>query len=331
MRQIDRISVVSLFIFLAGLLGTAQDVTLHSGTSVVLVPTLVTNIAGEPIFRLSAEDFAIYDNGVQQKIQLDENVWGERMSVVVAIQRGHSAVGILDKVKKLGSLLYPIAGEGKGEVAVVAFDDKPELKLDFTTDLDQANKAISQIAPGSYNCSVLDALAYSIALLNARPSRNRKVLFLVSGASDDGSNATIPDIMRQIERSNVLIYSATYSPSEASKLSDAFADPGTQPINLLGVFSSLLRSAKENVPKTVAKMSGGEYLPFHDEQALEREFDGVNNHFFNQYLLSFTPKNLSLGQHSLRVVVAGRGDVVVTARTGYWVGRGQVNDPSADK
>jgi len=298
---------------------------------VVLVPTLVTNIASEPIFRLSAEDFSVYDNGVQQKIQLDENVWGERMSIVVAIQKGHSADGTLDKVKKLGSLLYPIAGEGKGEVAVVAFDGKPELKHDFTTDLDQANEAISQIAPGSYNCFVLDAIAYSIALLDARPSTSRKVLFLVSGPSDDGSKATIPEVMRQIERSNVLIYSATYSPSEASKLGDAFADPTARSVNLLGVFSSLLRSAKENVPKTVAVMSGGEYLPFHDEKALEQEFAGVNNHFFNQYLLSFTPKKLSLGQHTLRVVVAGRGDVVVTARTGYWVGQGQSNDPPAAK
>lgn len=186
MGRIGRFSIVSLFIFLAGFLSTAQDVTIHSGTSVVLVPTLVTNIAGEPIFRLSAEDFAVYDNGVQQKIQLDENVWGERMSVVVAIQKGHSADGTLDKVKKLGSLLYPIAGEGKGEVAVVAFDGKPELKHDFTTDLDQVNKAISQIAPGSYSCSVLDAIAYSIALLDARPSTNRKVLFLPLTASSSG-------------------------------------------------------------------------------------------------------------------------------------------------
>ncbi len=331
MWRIGRFSVASSFIFLAGFLSTAQDVTIRSGTSVVLVPALVTNIAGEPVFRLSAEDFAVYDNGVQQKIQLDENVWGERMSIVVAIQKGHSADGILDKVKKLGSLLYPIAGEEKGEVAVVAFDGKPELKHEFTTDLDQANKAIGQIAPGSYNCSVLDAIAYSIALLDARPSTNRKVLFLVSGPSDDGSKATTPEIMRQIERSNVLIYSATYSSSEASKLGDAFADPTAHWVNLLGAFSSLLRSAKENVPKTVAEMSGGEYLPFHDEKTLEQEFAGVNNHFFNQYLLSFTPKKLSLGQHSLRVVVASRGDVVVTARTGYWVGRSQSNDPQADK
>lgn len=102
-------------------------------------------------------------------------------------------------------------------------------------------------------------------------------------------------------------------------------------MNILGIFSSLMRSAKENVPKTVAEMSGGEYLPFHDEKTLEQEFAGVNNHFFNQYLLSFTPKKLSLGQHSLRVVVASRGDVLVTARTGYWVGEALTKDEPEGK
>jgi VWFA-related protein len=327
---IDRFSIISMLIFLAGALCAAQDLTLHSGTSVVLVPTLVTNIAGDPIFRLSAEDFTVYDNGVQQKIQLDENVWGERMSIVVAIQKGHSADATLDKVKRLGSLLYPIVGEGKGEVAVVAFDDKPELKHDFTSDLDQATKSIGQIAPGSYSCAVLDAIAYSIALLDARPPTNRKVLFVVSGANDDGSKANTPEIMRQIERSNVLIYSASYSQTMTSKVGESVADPSSHPVNLLATFSGLLRSAKENVLQTVAQVSGGEYMLFHDQKTLEQEFAEVNNHFFNQYLLSFTPKKLSLGQHSIRVVVASRGDVVVTARTGYWVGQATPNDHPAD-
>lgn len=312
-------------------LAVAQEVTLHGGTSVVLVPTLVTNTAGEPVFGLTAADFSVYDNGVQQKIHLDEDAPAAQTSVVVAVQKGHSADGTLDKVRRLGSLLYPIVGEGRGEVAIVAFDDKPQLKQDFTANLDQATKALNQIAPGTYGSAVLDAIAYSAQLLDSRPPSNRKVLFLVSGANDDGSRATIPEVMRQLERSNILIYSATYSQSTASKLGQDVADPSDHPINLLGVFSDLVRSAKDNVPQTVAAMSGGEYLPFHDEKTLEQELAGVNNHFFNQYLLSFTPKKLSLGQHSLRVVVADRSDLVVTARTGYWVGETIPKDAAGGK
>ncbi len=320
---------VTLLAFLVA--ASAQDVTLHGGTTVVLVPTLVTDIAGSPVYGLTAADFSIYDNGVEQKVHLDDNVRAAQTSVVVAVQKGHSADATLDKVRRLGSMLYPIVGEGRGEVAIVAFDDKPELKQDFTTNLDQATKVLNQIAPGTYGSAVLDAIAYSADLLDSRPPGNRKVLFLVSGPNDDGSRASIPEVMRQIERSNVLIYSATYSQKTLSKMGEAVADPTQHPVNLLGIFSSLMKSAKENVPKTVAEMSGGEYLPFHDERALEDGLAGVNNHFFNQYLLSFTPRKLSLGQHSLRVGVSSRSDLVVSARTGYWVGEAQPKDAAEGK
>jgi VWFA-related protein len=321
---------VALFLFLLPSL-LAQDLTLHGGTSVVLVPTLVTNGAGEPVFGLSARDFAVYDNGVEQKIHLDEDVQAAQTSVVVAVQKGHSSEGTLDKVRRLGSLLYPIVGENRGEVAVVAFDDKPELKLDFTANLDQATKVLNNIAPGTYSNAVLDAIAYSVQLLDARATGNRKVLFLVSAANDDGSKATIPEVIRQIERSNILIYSATYSQKTSSKMGEAVADPTDHPVNILGLLSGLMKSAKENVPRTVAQMSGGEYLPFHDEKVLEEQLAGVNNHYFNQYLLSFTPQKLSVGQHSLRVAVAGRSDLVVTARTGYWVGEAPLKDAAEGK
>ena len=307
----------TLAIFLTASL--AQDITLHGGTTVVLVPTLVTNIAGEPVFGLSAANFSVYDNGVEQKVHLDEDAPAAQTSVVIAVEKGHSADGTLDKVRRLGSLLYPIVGEGRGEVAVVAFDDKPEVKLDFTANLDQATKALTQIAPGSYGSAVLDAIAYSTQMLDSRPPTSRKVLFLVSGPNDDNSKASIPEVMRQIERSNVLIYSATYSQTASSKIGETIADPAQHPVNLLGAFSSLLKSAKENVPKTVAEMSGGEYLPFHDEKVLEQELAGVNNHFFNQYLLSFTPdRSDDAGYHLIVVKLRDRPDAKVRTRPGYW-------------
>ena len=311
---------------------SAQDVTLHGGTSVVLVPTLVTDLTGEPVFGLSASNFAIYDNGVQQKIQLDETLRTEPISVVVAIEKGHSADEILDKVKRIGSLLYPIVGEGKGEAAVVAFDSKPVLMQDFTGDLDLVTAALKRISVGDYNAASLDAISYSTTLLEGRPQTNRKVLFLVCGPTDRGSAATIPEVIRKVERSNVLVYGAAYQPGAVAKMDkvgQTVADPSSHPVNLFGIFSALTKSAKENIPETIAEMSGGEYYLFNDEKKLEDKMTDVNNHFFNQYLLSFTPKKLSLGQHSLRVEVRGRGEVALSARTGYWVGEAPQKEAQA--
>jgi VWFA-related protein len=311
---------------------SAQDLTLHGGTSIVLVPTLVTDFAGEPVFGLAAGNFAVYDNGLEQNIQLDETLRSGPIAVVVAIERGHSADQTLDKIKRVGSLLYPIVGEGKGEAAVVAFDSKPVLMQDFTGNLDLVTAALSRISAGDYNATSLDAIAYSSALLEARPATNRKVLFLIWEPNDRGSSATIPEVVRKVERSNVLVYGAAYNPGTATKMDkvgQTIADPLSHPVNLLGIFSALTKSAQDNIPQTIAEMSGGEYYLFNDEKKLEDRMADVNNHFFNQYLLSFTPKKLSLGQHSLRVEVHGHGEVAVSARTGYWVGEAPQKDVQA--
>ena len=321
-----RLAFICLLACAVGTVAVAQEITLHGGTTVVLVPALVTDLNGEPIFGLKAQDFVIYDNGAEQKAHLDDSGRPPQTSVVVAVQRGHDEQETLDKVRRIGSLLYPLIGEGRGEAAVVGFDSQPALLQGFTSDSDLINAAFAKLSPGDHFSAVLDAVSYATLMLDGRPQENRKVLFLVSEPTDSGSTATVPQVIREVERSNVLVYSTTYKPSKSSKLGGAIADPESHPVNLFAVFSSIVKSAKENVPKTMAAMSGGEYLPFGNERQLEDQLSSVNNHFFNQYLLSFTPSKLSLGQHSVRVQVRGRPDVVVSARTGYWVSESPQKD-----
>ena len=51
--------------------GSAQT-TLHTTTTLVAVPTLVQTSGKEPVFSLTAEDFVLTDNGVPQKVTLEE-------------------------------------------------------------------------------------------------------------------------------------------------------------------------------------------------------------------------------------------------------------------
>ncbi|HUZ04342.1 MAG TPA: hypothetical protein VMU62_03210, partial [Acidobacteriaceae bacterium] len=46
--------------------------TFHARTNLVPVPTLVESKTGEPVFGLTAKDFIVKDNGVEQKnVRLD--------------------------------------------------------------------------------------------------------------------------------------------------------------------------------------------------------------------------------------------------------------------
>ena len=59
-------------------------------------------------------------------------------------------------------------------------------------------------------------------------------------------------------------------------------------------------------------------MPFKSEMVFEDKMAEIANHVFNLYLLSFQPKDLQPGQHSLKVGLRFSSDSKIYARRGYW-------------
>ena len=90
----------------------AQQVpTLRTRTNLVLVPTLVESKTGEPVFNLTAKDFLVTDNGVEQKIHLDPETYQQPISIVVLVQVGRSAVREFYKYQGLPTMVNALAGD----------------------------------------------------------------------------------------------------------------------------------------------------------------------------------------------------------------------------
>src|SRR5579871_768021 len=71
-------------------------------TNVVLVPTLVEKDHGNIIYGLKTGDFALEDNGVPQKLRVEEDMDSAPIALVVAVQQGRMSGLEYDKVFKLG-------------------------------------------------------------------------------------------------------------------------------------------------------------------------------------------------------------------------------------
>src|SRR5580692_1143238 len=91
--------------------------TLRSTTNAVLVPTLVEKDEGQVVYGLKAGDFVLEDNGVPQKLRVEEDMDTAPVALVVAVQQGRMAALEFDKIAKLGPLLDLFLGDGKGEAA----------------------------------------------------------------------------------------------------------------------------------------------------------------------------------------------------------------------
>ena len=76
---------------------------------------------------------------------------------------------------------------------------------------------------------------------------------------------------------------------------------------------------KQNIPETVARLTGGEYFKLADPGNLERDLLTISNHVPNRYVLSYRPQSPHPGYHALDLRLNGYPKLHVTARSSYWV------------
>lgn len=330
-----------------------QVPSFRAEANLVLVPTLVRDHSGKPVFTLSAEDFTITDNGVPQKINLEQDTDGQPLALVVAIETGGSGADHLDEYSRLGVMVQALVGDVEHRVAVVGFDSKPHLLQEFTSDWGVVNQGLSELAPGDDGAAIFDAVSYSVDLLRSSPPAYRKAILLVSETLDHGSEIGLAETVRSVSDTNTIIYSLAFSSTKSNFKQNGSRilrddrpgpphgcmakDPDNpdqnrvpQFWNCLGLLVPPLRvaqlavltgvdSLRRNAPETIAHLTGGEYYKFGNQKNLEQALFTISNHVPNRYLLSFRPQSPSPGPHALEVKLKDYPKLEVTARRTYWV------------
>jgi VWFA-related protein len=313
-------------LFLVGGRGTAfaaaqaDTPAFRVNTSVVLVPTLVETPSGEVVYTLKPGDFLLEDNGVPQRIQVDEDFDQAPVSLIVAIEKGRTSLLQFQKISRIGPLVDLFLGQGRGEAAVVTFDSQPQLLTDFTRDTDAISKDLQTLQPGDGGAAILDTVSYCVDLLEQQPKNRRRVLLLISESRDHGSkHVNSQQLIERLGTSNTLILSLTYSASKAEFLNDAKGEGGVGATpNLMAPLMMAIAAVHKNVAREIAVMSGGEYAPFTREKAFQQRIAEVAKHSRNRYLLSFHPTDRAPGLHTLKVRLAGDYGARVIARANYW-------------
>ncbi|HEX4006588.1 MAG TPA: VWA domain-containing protein [Acidobacteriaceae bacterium] len=294
--------------------------TFHVSTSVVIVPTLVEQKKGEVLYGLKPADFEVFDNGVQQKIHVDDDMDSQPVSLVVCVERGRDAPLEFDKIGKLGPLLESFIGDGLGEVALVAFDSRPVWAEPFTSNLNSISRALAQMPAGDGGAAILDAVGYSVNLLEQRPPDHRRVLLLISESRDHGSHRfNIPELVERIGTSNTLVQSLVFSPSKSELIDWGRGNtPGGTELNMLAPLLMTVNAMRRNTPRTLAALSGGEYAPFTRDKGFQNRVEEAASHARNRYILSFRPTDLTPGLHSIEVRLTQDYGARVIARNSYW-------------
>jgi VWFA-related protein len=293
--------------------------TLHVTANEVLVPTLVEKSGGDVVYGLKADDFVLEDNGVPQKIRVQEEMDTAPVALVVAVEEGGVSVLEFDKLAKLGPLLDLFLTDGKGKAALVGFDSRPRLIHDFTHTSEEINEALKNLQPGDGGDAILDTVSYAVDLLQMQPKEYRRVLLLISEARDHGSKHNKPaQVIRKIGQSDVLVLSVSFSPAKAELLHDIKDNGDNRVMNPISTLLMVVQAFKKNVSKEVAHMSGGEYNTFTLDKGFEKRIVESAQHARNRYLITFSPTDSTPGLHTIRVRLAQDYGARIVARANYW-------------
>jgi VWFA-related protein len=219
---------------------------LSEQTSLVVVPALVRNKSGSLVFTLKADDFVLTDDGIPQKLTLEQDAGGEPLALVVVVETGGAGAREFDKLGPLPQLLDTVVGSVPHKIAVVTFDSAPDLVQRFTPRIDVAAQVISDLTPGCSrqhhmeNCAapgsvhdlttadngaaILDSLGFAVDLLRNQPVGYRRAILLLSETVDRGSNMKIEEAVRAISDTNTAIYSIAYSTAKSEAAHYAYRE-----------------------------------------------------------------------------------------------------------
>lgn len=330
----------------------AQDTSQFSVRSnLVFLPTRVQDKRGETVYGLRPEQFIVEDNGVPQKVNVDEDPESSGLSLVVAVQCGRSANLELKKLKGLGAMIAGIVGDAPHEVAIVSYGAGPFVLSDFSRSSDAVKDGLAKLGDCHSNyAATIDTVYFAINMLKRRQNHYRRAILLIGETRDHGSKAKLDEVVSELGITDTVIYSVAFSPArdevfhDLLHANDAYNEPPPKkmgrppdvekpavpeggwtektplfswPPELLLIVNALRR----NSASELAALSGGEYANFTTQKGFEAELHRISNEIHNYYLLSFKPAaEEAWGLHTLKVRVADYPDAVIQTRKSYWAG-----------
>jgi VWFA-related protein len=301
--------------------GQVNAPTLRVTTNEVLVPTLVERAHGGGIlYGLKSADFVVEDNGVAQRIRVQEELDTAPVALVIALEEGREGWLEFDKLAKLGPLLEFFLSDARSQAALVGFGSKPRLICDYTHSEERLSEGLQRLEPADGGAAILDTISYAVDLLEDRPKEYRRVLLLVSEERDHGSKHTKPaQLIRKVGRSDVLVLSVSFSPSKAELIHDVKDSGEDRTMNVVSTLVMAVQAFKKNVAKQVAVMSGGEYMTFTRDKTFESRVLEAAKDARNRYLITFSPTDPTPGLHSIRVRTTQDYGARIVARANYWL------------
>jgi VWFA-related protein len=261
------------------------DYSIKVDVPLVNLDVLVTTKDGQTIPGLKQENFKIMEDGQPQKIS---NFNRSEAPITAVLLIEYASTNLRYMYDALNAS-YTFASTLKKEdwVAVVSYDMRPQILVDFTQDKNAINGALNMLRiPGFRERNLFDALFDTLDRIDR--IEGKKYVILVSSGADTFSKLNLDQILKKIKATrDTTIYAVSIGWQYRERV-DA-ASMGNDPFG-----RSVGWLQNDNQMKTFANLTGGRaYFP-RFEGELPEIFHDVSNDIRNQYTIAYRPTNTKL-------------------------------------
>ena len=270
-------------------------------STLVLIPTTVTDPLNRYVLGLQKEDFHLFEDGAQQNIT---HFSGEDVPLSLGVCFDTSgSMGDKLRTSRQAALQFLKTMNAQDEVFLVEFSDRATLAVPFTNKADEVADKLNSIEPGGLT-AMLDA--GEMALREMRKAKNpRKTILIISDGGDNNSKYSASEIQKLVREADVQIYAmGVFEP-------DIFASMTKEEISGPRLLSEL------------AEQTGGRAYSASNPNDLPSVATRIGIELRNQYVLAYSPKNQTRDGKYRRVEVkvaepAGIPDLKLHWRLGYY-------------
>ncbi|WP_246153603.1 VWA domain-containing protein [Terriglobus albidus] len=244
-----------------------RGASIRVSVNLVLVPMTVTDPMNRLVTGLERENFWVYENNQPQEIRtfsLDD----APVTIGIIFDMSGSMGSKFQRARKALSAFMRTSNP-EDEFFVVAFNDRPAVVVDNTSNVDDVEARMAMMKPES-RTALIDAVYLGLHKLKDA-KYDRKALLIISDGGDNRSRYTEGELRRAVRESDVQIYS-------------------------IGIFDTYASTPEEIAGpimlNDICEMTGGRMFRVTDVAELGDIAARISQELRNEYVVGFRPGDL---------------------------------------
>jgi Ca-activated chloride channel family protein len=217
MRRPRLILPTAVLSFVTASTAAPAQAPFQSSVDLVALDVCAMDRQGRPA-AMSADDLAVFDNGMQQQVVLFVEGAQVPLAVTLLVDSSRSMHGgLLDRARAAAiALIRELAADSL--VEVISFNDHPAIQYPLGADHQRAEASLAGVSPVGGTAlyeAVLVAIRNQERASRHRTGSHREVIVLLTDGENTAGHLEFADVLDAARRSGILVYTVVLPPHDA--------------------------------------------------------------------------------------------------------------------